>query len=82
MFFCPLGKAHGGKKPPCVLLNMLGFSAAIFIRFGMWMQAFSPMPGLAKPLLNASFSYGIQSDLPWFVQGTFAERKQKSREVI
>src|SRR5882762_6807672 len=34
-------KAHGGKKPPCVLLKMLGFSAAICIRFGMWMQAFS-----------------------------------------
>jgi hypothetical protein len=51
-------KAHGGKKPPCVLLKMLGFSAAIFIRFGIWMQAFSPAFGPARPLLNTCLSGG------------------------
>ncbi|MGH8730284.1 MAG: hypothetical protein ACREVF_01060 [Burkholderiales bacterium] len=51
-------KAHGGKKPPCVLLKMLGFSAAIFIRFGIWMQAFSAAFGPARPLLNTCLSCG------------------------
>jgi hypothetical protein len=51
-------KAHGGKKPPCVLLKMLGFTAAIFIRIGMWMQAFSPAFGPARALFNTCISCG------------------------
>jgi len=50
--FASSEKAHGSKKPPCVLLKMLGFSAAIIIRFGMWMQAFSPVFGPPRPLLH------------------------------
>jgi hypothetical protein len=56
--FARLEKAHGGFLPPCVLLKMLGFSAPIFIRFGIWMQAFSPAFGLARPLLNTCLSCG------------------------
>jgi hypothetical protein len=52
-------KAHGGKKPPCVSLKMLGFSAAIFIQFGIWMQAFSPAFGAVPPLLETCPSCGI-----------------------
>jgi uncharacterized protein DUF3579 len=54
--FASSEKAHGGKKPPCGLLKMLGFSAAIFIRFGMGMQAFSPSFGPLRPLLHTHIS--------------------------
>src|SRR6185436_10612845 len=45
----PLGKSTRRQKPPCVLLKMLGFSAAIFIRFAIGMQAFSPSAPVLIP---------------------------------
>jgi hypothetical protein len=56
-------KAHGGKEPPCVLLKMFGVSAAIFIRFGMGMQAFSPIFGPAQPVPKTILSCSAYEEM-------------------